>query len=189
VNGFDTHQVLTTITVREKGKTLDENGGMVLTVDSWLALPKIAAMKEITDFDVRYAKQLYGPLVAGASAEEMAAAAALYPMMAPALARLRTEGAKFDGTPVLTTMTFEGVESEAQFAEEQKQRQTENKPNASGGIGGLAGGLMRRAVAKKVEGDPKQRATVMTGTTEVLKVVTDVNAADVAVPAGFKEGR
>jgi hypothetical protein len=30
---------------------------------------------------------------------------------------------------------------------------------------------------------------VMTGTTEVLKVVTDVSSADVAVPAGFKEGK
>ena len=29
----------------------------------------------------------------------------------------------------------------------------------------------------------------MTGTTEVLKVVTDVTPADVAVPAGFKESR
>jgi len=29
----------------------------------------------------------------------------------------------------------------------------------------------------------------MTTTHEVLKVVTDVTAADVAVPAGFKEGK
>jgi hypothetical protein len=29
----------------------------------------------------------------------------------------------------------------------------------------------------------------MTSTTEVLKVVTDVAAADVAVPAGFKENK
>jgi hypothetical protein len=29
----------------------------------------------------------------------------------------------------------------------------------------------------------------MTATTEVLKVVTDVSAADVAVPPGFKENK
>jgi len=35
----------------------------------------------------------------------------------------------------------------------------------------------------------KPRATFMTATTEVLKVVTDVTPADVAVPAGFKESK
>jgi hypothetical protein len=35
----------------------------------------------------------------------------------------------------------------------------------------------------------KARTTFMTTNHEVLKVATDVTAADVAVPAGFKEGR
>jgi hypothetical protein len=189
VNGFDAHQVLMVITVREKGKTLDENGGLVLTADSWLALPKIAAMKEVTEFDMRYAQKLYGPMIAGASAEEMAAAAAMYPMMAPAIARMRTEGAKLDGTPVLTVITFDAVKSAEQIAADQKSREGESKPSASGGLGGIAGGIMRRAAQKKMEGDPKPRTTVMSSTTEVLKVVTDVSAADVGVPAGFKEAR
>ena len=55
INGFDTHQVVMTITVREKGKTLEQSGGLVMTSDMWLA-PKIAAMKEIADFDMRYAQ-------------------------------------------------------------------------------------------------------------------------------------
>jgi hypothetical protein len=188
INGFDTHEVVMTVTIREKGKTIDQGGGMVMTADSWLT-PKIAAMKEIADFDMRYAQKLYGPMIAGASAEEMAAAAALYPLMAPAMARMRAEGAKMDGTAILTTVTFDAVKSAAQIAEEQKQRESESKSSGGGGIGGLAGGLMRRAVGKKLEGDQKPRTTVMTGTTEVLKVVTDVAASDVAVPAGFKENK
>src|SRR6266480_925921 len=40
INGFDTHQVIMTITLREKGKTLAQGGGMVTTTDMWLA-PKI----------------------------------------------------------------------------------------------------------------------------------------------------
>ena len=60
INGFDTHQVVMTITVREKGKTLEQSGGMVLTSDMWLA-PTIAAMKEIADFDMRYAQKLVRP--------------------------------------------------------------------------------------------------------------------------------
>ena len=59
INGFDTHEAIVTVTVREKGKTLEQGGGMVMTADMWLA-PKIAAMKEIRDFDVRYAQKLYG---------------------------------------------------------------------------------------------------------------------------------
>ena len=46
--------------------------------------------------------------------------------------------------------------------------------------------------AKKMAGGDdanKPRATFMTINTEVLKVVTDVTAADVAVPAGFKENK
>jgi hypothetical protein len=35
----------------------------------------------------------------------------------------------------------------------------------------------------------KPRATFMTATSEVLKVSTEVSAAEVAVPAGFKESK
>ena len=186
-NGFDTHEVVMTITMREKGKTLEQGGGLVLTSDMWMA-PKIAAMNEIAAFDLRYAQKLYGPMIAGASPEEMAAALALYPMMAPAMARMRTEGAKMDGTAIMTTVTMDGVKSADQLAAEQKDRDGgDSKPSASGGIGGLVGGLARRAAQKKMEGDPKSRATVMTITNEVLKVVTDVAPADVAVPAGFSQ--
>ena len=187
VNGFDAHQVVMTITVREKGKTLEENGGLVLTADEWL-VPRIPAMKEVADFDIRYAQKLYGPMISGASAQDMAAAAALYPMMAPAIAKMRTEGVKMDGTPVMTVLTFDAVQSAEQAAAEQK----ESKPSASGGLGGIAGGLMRRATQKKsAESDQNQkgRTRVMSSTTEILKVVTDVSAADVAVPAGFKENK
>jgi hypothetical protein len=187
VNGFDAHQVVMTITVREKGKTLEENGGLVLTADEWL-VPRIPAMKEVVDFDIRYAQKLYGPMIAGASAQDMAAAAALYPMMAPAIAKMRAEGVKMDGTPVMTVLTFDAVQSAEQAAAEQK----ESKPSASGGLGGIAGGLMRRATQKKsAESDQNQkgRTRVMSSTTEILKVVTDVAPADVAVPAGFKENK
>ena len=71
IAGYDTHETIVTITVREKGKTLDEAGGIVMTNDIWLG-PKIAALKEITDFDLKYWKQLQGPEVAAISAEQMA---------------------------------------------------------------------------------------------------------------------
>jgi len=190
INGFDTHEAVMTVTVREKGKSLEQSGGMVVTSDMWLA-PKIAAMKEIADFDARYAKQLYGTMIAGVSAEQMAAAMAMYPMMKDALGKMSAEGGKIEGTPIQTTTTMDAVKSEAQIAEEAKSGGDDSKSAASGGVGGLLGGFAKKMAQKKTGGDDanKARATFMTATTEVLKVVTDVTPADVAVPAGFKENK
>jgi hypothetical protein len=183
INGFDTREVVMTIAIREKGSTLEQNGGLVLTADTWLG-PTIAAMKELAEFDARYARQLAGPMVAGASAEEMAAAAAMYPGLKEAMTRLRTENVKLDGTPILTTVTVDAVKSAAQLAEEQSQSQESTTAGTPTSVGGLVGGLMKKAAPKKEP--PKQRVTFMTTTNEVLKVTTDVPAADVSVPAGFK---
>jgi hypothetical protein len=40
IAGYDTHEAIATVTVREKGKTLEDGGGMVMTSDMWLG-PKI----------------------------------------------------------------------------------------------------------------------------------------------------
>jgi hypothetical protein len=190
INGFDTHETIVTVTVREQGKTLEQGGGLVMTSDMWLA-PKIAAMKEIADFDARYAKQLYGTVIAGVSAEQMAAAVAMYPMMKQAIGKMSAEGGKIEGTPVQTTTTMDTVKSAEQIAEEAKAGDSDSKSAASGGVGGMLGGFAKKMAAKKMGGDDaaKPRSTFMTMTNEVLKVVTDVTPADVAVPAGFKEGR
>lgn len=57
----------------------------------------------------------------------------------------------------------------------------------------MLGGLAARAAAKKVAGpsanESKDRATIMTMNHEVLKITPSVSAADVAIPAGFKENK
>jgi len=191
VNGFDTKEAVVTVAVREKGKTLEQAGGLVMTTDLWLT-QNIAAMKDVRDFDMRYAKALYGPMIAEVSAEQMASAMAMYPMMKPAMGKMAAEGSKIQGTPILTTITMDSVKSEEQVAQEAKQSQEPKQQEKSPAtVGGLLGGFAKRAAAKKMSADEpaKTRATFMTTTTEVLKVVTDVSAADVAVPAGFKENK
>ncbi len=185
INGFDTHEAIMTITLREKGKTLEDGGGMVLTSDMWLTAP-IPAMKEITQFEIRYAQKLAGPMLAGVSPQQMSAAIASYPMMKQAVSQMAAQGAKLDGTPVQTVTTFESVKSAEQMAEDAKAEKENDQPSASGGVGGLVGGFARRAMRKK-QAAPSPRSTVMTTTTEVLKVATTVADSDVAVPAGFKE--
>ena len=189
INGFDTREVVMTITLREKGKTLEQGGGMVLTDDMWMA-PKIAAMKEIAEFNQRYAVKLQGPMMAGASAQDLAAAMAMYPMMKQAVARMNTENVKMDGTPISSTVTMDAVQSAEQSAQEAK-RDEDSKPDASTSVGSLLSGLAKRRAAQKQEGqnENKGRSTFMTTTNEVLKVTTAVSAADVAIPAGFKENK
>lgn len=178
LSGYDSREVVMTVTVREKGKTLEESGGMVMTSTMWLA-PKIAALAEIQAFDRRYFEKLHGPLGAGMDAQQMAMAAALYPMMKDAMDRLQKEAAKLDGTPLTSVTKFEGVKSKEQMA------QASSQPQESGG-GGLGGMLARRMMKKKPE-DQSARSTIFTATHEVLSIATSAADTDVAIPAGYKE--
>jgi hypothetical protein len=49
IAGYDTHETIATVTVREKGKTLEESGGLVMTSDLWLA-PRVPELKEARRF-------------------------------------------------------------------------------------------------------------------------------------------
>lgn len=175
IAGYDAREVIMTIAVREKGKTLEEGGGLVMTADSWLG-PQIPALKELGEFEQRYWKQLQGPEAAGMSAEQMAAALTLYPMMKPAMERLQKESSKLQGTPLATTTTFEGVKSKAQMA---------SAPESGGSGGGGIGGMLGRKILKKDE--PKQRSTIVTIDHETQEISTSVTPADIELPSGFKE--
>jgi hypothetical protein len=176
IAGHDARQVIMIVTVREKGRTLEEGGGLVMTTASWLG-PKIEAMKEVADFDLRYFKQVYGA-DAALSAEQMGAILAMFPLVAKAQERMRQENVNLEGTPLSTTVTFEAVKSAEQLAQESQQQQ-------SGGGGGI-GGMLARSMTKKKE-PSKPRATIFTTEIEVQEISTTVQASDLEIPAGFKE--
>jgi hypothetical protein len=181
VNGFDCRQVITTITMHEEGKTIEQAGGMVVTTDSWLTAP-IAAMKEAREFDRRYFEKISG-MDAAAAAQQMAAAMAMFPGLGEAMTRARVEGAKIDGTAIMTTMNVEAVKSPEQMTKESEPQQ-----DSGGGLGGLlARKMMKKKPADGAEAGPANRANVMTSTHEVLSVSSDVPADAVAIPAGFKD--
>ncbi len=191
INGYDCREVVMTVAVHEKGKTLDQAGGMVLTSHEWLA-PRIDAMKEIADFDRRYSEKLSGPVVlSGADAEQMAAAMAMYPNMKDALGKFQVENVNMDGTPIEITMTMEGVKSAEEMAQQQKtQEQNSNSTTDITSVRGILGGLGKKIAKKKTEQDQNatsNRATIMTMDHELLKVSPDVAEADLAIPGGFKE--
>lgn len=189
INGFDTRQVVATITVREKGRKLDDSGGLVMTVDTWLT--KAVSLKEIADFERRYYAKLAGP-VSAVDAQQMATAMAMFPGLKEAFARFNRED--LGGTAIQTTTTMESVKS----AEQMKQQSSgasagsDDKSNPAS-IGGAIGGFMRRRQQQKEQEAPAAananpaRSTFMTMNNEVLKIASNVTSADVAMPAGFKE--
>src|SRR5262249_51051296 len=141
VAGLDTHEAIVTITVREKGKTLDDGGGIVMTNDMWLG-PKLPEIKELADFDLRYWKQLQqGSGVAAMSPEQAAQLLAAFPLVSKAMDRMAKDGDKLAGTPLDTTMTIEAVKSPEQMQQQQQQQ-------SSGGGGGI-GGMLAKKMMKK----------------------------------------
>src|SRR5262245_53674772 len=96
--GHDAKETIVTVTVREKGKTLEEGGGLVMTNDMWLG-PRMPELKELADFDMRYWKALQeGSGVPSISPEQMAQLVAAFPLFAKAAERMQKDGSKIDGT-------------------------------------------------------------------------------------------
>jgi hypothetical protein len=175
IAGYDTREVILTITGKEKGRTLDESGGYVMTSTMWLG-PKIAALDEIAQFELKFIKAVYGDDFM-AQAQQLAAAFAMFPAVQPMMKQMSAEGDKLQGTPLETTTVLESVKS----AEQMKQAQSQQ----SSGGGGLTGGLASRMLGAKAQ--PKPRSTVFTTVHNVLSVEAAASDADVTIPAGFKE--
>lgn len=165
--GYNTRQVISTVTLRQKGKTLEEGGGLLLTSDMWMA-PRIAAVDEIAAFERKFAEKVYGEMAA-MTADQLAALLAMHPGFKQAQERLAKEGGKLQGTSLMTSLTLESVKDPAAQASNQ-------------GGGGIAGRLMRRNQEK-----PGTRNKVFSSTHETLSVAATASAADVAIPADFKE--
>jgi hypothetical protein len=176
IAGYDARNTIATVTVREKGRKLEESGGLVMTSDMWLG-PQIPQMKEFADFELKYWKQLAGPQSTAMSPEQMAMVLATLPMIGKAMERMQKDGDKFAGTALETTTTFESVLSKDQLTEAQAQQQQ------SGG-GGLGGMLAKKLMKKD---PPKERTTVLTMSHQILEISTTVAAADLAIPADYKE--
>jgi hypothetical protein len=184
VAGTDTKEQIATITVREKGKTIEEAGGLVLETHLWMA-PAVPALQELNDFRAKYAQKVYGPMMAQA-APNMTQAMAMYPQMKDAMAKFADEAKKLNGTPLLTEMVF--------IAAVPPGSQSEQKAEPAPGIGGLLGGLGRfrkknndaPAPAPAAAAAAPGRSTILTTTTETLQITPSATDADVALPAGLK---
>jgi hypothetical protein len=191
INGFDTREVVMTIGVHEKGKTLDQAGGLVMTSSNWLT-GNVAAYKEEADFERKFAEKIGLPTIV--DAQQMAMASAMYPMLRDAMKKMQTESVNLSGTPVMQTTTVEAVADPSQTQQQQQaQAQPKEQPKLPG-LGGLAGRLGRKIANKDDQpaaaapaASAPNRSTFMTLQHELLKVDTTATDADVQIPAGFKQ--
>lgn len=175
IAGTDTHETVLTLTMRAKGQTLEDGGGMVATSTFWLA-PRVAALDELQAFNMRFAKALFGSSGGGMNPQQLNALSALLPGIGTVMTRVSEETAKLNGTPLASTLLIESVKSAAEMKAA--------APPASGGGGGLGGMLAGRMMRGRGQAQP--RSTVMTATNETLSIATAATDADVAIPAGFK---
>jgi len=181
IGGHNCQQVVMTIKTHEKGKTIEQSGGLLMTVDMWMA-PDVKAGQEMAAFERRYFEKLHGSADAS-----MLQAMALYPGLDKAFAQMKNQSAKVEGTPMQSVITVEAVPTKEQLAQQQKQQQEEE----SGG-GGLIGGFAKRLGRKKNDdqqsgGDAAaKKNAIMTMNQEILKLSTTVAAEDIALPAGLK---
>jgi hypothetical protein len=176
IAGREARQVILTIAGREKGQTLESGGGFVLTNDMWIG-PRVAALDELAQFQMKYFQAVYGSAFTAGDMQQMVGLIAMYPSFVKMAERLRTESGKLEGTPLATTTTFEGVKSEAQM----KQASEQSSNSGGGGLGGM---LARRMMRNRAE--PQARSKVLTTTHEMLSIDTTVGDADVALPANYK---
>jgi len=187
IAGFDTKESIATVTVREKGKTLEEGGGLVLENHMWMT-PTAPALQELNAFRMRYAAKVYGPVMAqaaAAAAPSMTQVMAMYPQMKDALAKMAEEGKKLKGTSLFTEMI---VSAAAPPGAEGDQAKAEPAPSLGGLLGGL-GRLRRKSKDAPAAADAAAvpgRTPVLTSITETLQLTASATDADVALPAGLK---
>ncbi len=186
VNGHQAELVVTTVTVREKGRTLEEAGGIVMTARSWMT-NDVTGMEEILDFQRRYAEALGEIFGFDTSAEQMTSAMAMFPGLGEAMKRFQDEGVQVNGTAMLTEMTFENVKGGAQVVEPPKVEEEKPRRGRFGGLGGLGNRVGRALGGGGDDNAGEPRSTIFETASELLNIDNAPETSMLTIPADFRE--
>jgi hypothetical protein len=187
INGYSTRQVIVTVAAHEKGKTLDESGGGVLTADLWLG-PKVAALDEVSAFERRYFEKLWGDAISGVDFRSLAMLTAMAPGFGDAMKKFQQKSASLEGTPIRSVVTYESVAAPGAAKEEQEGGSTLDP--AAGAAKMIGGMLAKRAKKNEAAGGAKaspNRSMLFTSTTELRSASTTADEAQLAIPASYKK--
>jgi hypothetical protein len=149
IAGYDTREVVLTVTGVRPGQTLDQGGGMVMTNTMWIA-PSIPALDEIAAFDLQYFQAIVGA-DGMAAMQQMTAVFAMIASAKPMMERMQAESRKLEGTTLLSTSTMDTVKSAEEMkaaAEAQRSRPLAGAASAGCWPGGWPAGAAVRATAR-----------------------------------------
>ena len=176
INGWPTHEEIATAIVHEKGKTLEDAGGFVLTSDMWMG-PKLAAKSDQIVFEQKFMKKVYGDSYL-ADMKQAVATLMANPAFTKAMKTFNEKQKSFEGSAIRSKMTFETVAGKNPPADQQAQ-----PSSAASALGGLLGRM------KKHDSNDAsaQHSTLFDSNNELLKATNSATAEDVALPAGFSQ--
>jgi hypothetical protein len=150
--------------------------------------PKVPAMREIVDFDLKFAQKIYGSAMA--DMRQIAMAMAATPAFGKAMKVMAEKGKTLDGTAIRTNMKFETVAGTDPATQQQTAESESRRPTSisSAVVGGLFNKMKQRREEKKAEaGGNPNRSELFNSTTELTRAASTASAEDVSIPSGFKQ--
>jgi len=181
-NGFNCQLTIVTVTMREKGKTLEAGGGMRLTSLMWLS-KDVPPAGEAADFQRRFTEKL-GLFSTDVQAGAMAS---LYPGFQKLTEKLQEQKGDIEGTAVVTEMTTDLFPDPNSPQAQQGQAAKPSVKDMLGGFGGFGRRKQKEEPpSQTAQGQPASR-TLFKALNETLEVSSAVQPTDVAIPADFKQ--
>jgi len=175
--GQDAREIIQTVTAVERGKTLEQDGGWVVTNTLWLA-PRIPAVNELVAAQRRYVqittKGIYETAFTALEFPSNQFYDPFYPEHSLVGMRVIAEMEKLDGTVVSTLAVYELERTAKEFRSAQSQYEAQQR-------------RLTRSGARVLGGGPPKRTRMVTLQLEYLSIDTNVTDADVAIPAGYKK--
>ncbi len=200
IAGKQTNEVVLTLDLdaevtaenEESGETESAKGGMIVTSSNWLYKGGDKAKAEMDEFNKSFAEKI-GILPDDVNFKEMMADAIQQnSQLGDAIQKLQEESEKLDGMAMRVETVYEtkiDPETLKKMQEEKARQEKEERKEIPTSVGGLLGGIGKKALKKKMQKDqgPKERNTLMTTVTEVLEFeTTSLEKSLFKVPADYK---
>ncbi len=194
IDGHKTEEAVLTMTIEDRDTT-GNKGALITTSDMWLA-KDLKGYKEVEDFYRRMAEKMGQEWMGGlANLSQMLSAS--NPELAESMKEMQKESRKLEGTPLVTTTTFDVVSQpakEEKSTEEEEEQQAGEAQIEKPSVGGLLGKFGKKKAEEKNKereaGKAKEgnRSNMMTATTKLTGFSAASLGADLfQIPAGYKE--
>jgi len=175
IAGHAAREVVLTISACEAGKTLEKNGGWVVTSTLWLA-SRIAPLDELVAAQRQYVraitKGVYDAVFTQVEFRANEHYDAHYPEHTIVGARVIAETEKLDGTVLSSNTVYEMERTADEMKSAQSHYEAQQKRLAQSG-------------ARILGGAPPKRTRLVTMSMDYVSIDFSVTEADVAVPPGY----